>query len=355
MKSKPIKKKQRLILHIGMHKCGSSAIQAKFQHYSNNNVRYLALNSPNHSGFARLMFMGNMSEHRLHKRDDLSIAELGRQRGVATAHFTNEMNERGQSVIISGEGFVILKPKQVEEMRGFFSAFFKDIDIYAYVRDPMGYSVSASHQELKAMKPGVSYFRYVDPQYKNKFQKYTQQFGRRNTHLRLFQPSDFPNRDVVLDFANWIGVPPPVGEKDVVNASLSLEAAAVLVYHLKSSAIDLSKHATVKTRRRFIDKLQVFGSQKFSLDPERLTDNICRDDLQWIEDRLGKKMPITPKPGLKTIGSDDDLLEIGKENIESFMVSIDEKMSAAAGKGSPLDPFIRKTLTEENEPLASFP
>ena len=282
-----------------MHKCGSSAIQAKFQHYSKNNVRYLALNSPNHSTFARLMFMGNMSEHRLHKRDDLTVAELGRQRGVATAQFTNEMNERGQSVIISGEDFVILKPKQVEEMRGFFSAFFKDIGIYAYVRDPMGYSVSASQQVLKAMKPGASYFRYIDPKYKNKFQKYSEQFGLKNTHLRLFQPSDFPNRDVVLDFANWIGVPPPSGEKELVNASLSLEAAAILVYHLKTSAIDLSKHATVKTRRRFIDKLQNFGSEKFSLDPELIAGNICKNDLQWIENRLDKKCRSPRSPGKK--------------------------------------------------------
>ena len=64
-------------------------------------------------------------------------------------------------------------------------------------------------------------------------------------------------------------------------------------------------------------------------------------------------MQITPKPGEKIIGSDDDLMGIGKDTIESFMVAIDEKMSAGANKGSPLDPFIHKILAEENEPLVS--
>ena len=132
--------------------------------------------------------------------------------------------------------------------------------------------------------------------------------------LKEFSSDHLLNGDVVQDFAHEIGAG-PLAEDQIIraNESLSLEAVALLYVQRKMGqgfvqGFDRA-HAANNT---FIARLGTIGRRKFAFSPQLLAPVLEkeRDDIAWMEERLGHPFSETEAAHPDAIDSLDDLVDI---------------------------------------------
>ena len=125
--------------------------------------------------------------------------------------------------------------------------------------------------------------------------------------------------DVVSDVWNRLGIECPLDTFARENEGLSLEALALLFYQRK-------KGGGIRTGRRdahalnapLIKVLEKVGTQKLSFSSEFL-ENTCQrnvDDLDWIENRLGRKLADQAPRTSRPISTESELIEVALEQIQ---------------------------------------
>lgn len=307
-------KKKKLILHIGMHKTGTSSIQDTL-HYNlkDQNIKYMDLGVPNHSGALNQLFSSDTNSkirERIHSK------------------FMSNLITSHDTYIISAEDLSTFSEDSLISAKLFFEDFFQDVAVIGYVREPKGWIESAYQQILKDHK-NYRAINTLIPNYKNKFDKFDRIFQKNNVFLYKFDPKHFPNGDVVLDFYRKIGLltGQNIESKEIIktNETLSKEAVAILYllrkYHDSSEVgRDYSKENT-----SFIEALSKVGSSKFKISPAFFCTILeqIQDDVSWMETRLGCKL-------LNEIyehHQDEIDTELGLENLGiSFILSNQYKM-----------------------------
>ena len=80
--------------------------------------------------------------------------------------------------------------------------------VIGYVRPPVAFKTSLFQQRVKH---GLGAFNIdgIRPKYRKRFRKFDTVFGTGNVTLRKFDPATFPDRCVVRDFCQQLGIPAP--------------------------------------------------------------------------------------------------------------------------------------------------
>ncbi|WP_161487656.1 hypothetical protein, partial [Sulfitobacter sp. HI0021] len=217
-----------------------------------------------------------------------------------------------------------------QRMHDFFAEFSHDITVIGYSRPPSDFITSAYQQNLKIKK--VSSVSRNDkspqleavlemPRYRARFEKIDRIFGRDAVRLREFSRESLFGSDVVQDFAHEISVA-PLAEDQILrtNESLSLEAVALLYLHRKLSGGFVSgfKRAA-EANMAFISRLATIGRRKFAFSPQMLAPILEkeRDDIAWMEERLGHPFSEAGTAHPDAIGSLDDLTVIALKQYDT--------------------------------------
>lgn len=159
----------RLLLHIGMGKAGSTAIQTFL--LSNaaalRNVGVLIPETGNHTNHQDIFthLTGDVKHHdpRLGgPRDDARKAALGE--GFWRSALADMQAARPDLVILSCENqFRPFAPEALARLTGLVAPHFDDIEVCAYLRDPASFFLSYAQQDLKKrpdfMIPSRTYYR----------------------------------------------------------------------------------------------------------------------------------------------------------------------------------------------------
>src|SRR5688572_8550857 len=117
----------RCIIHIGMHKTGSTSLQRSLHGFRNDRFVYADLSrDPNHSLAIFSAFSANPARHHLHStRDEAGVSSYIRQvrkeleRSISAAH--------GRTLLISGEDIGVLPARDLVQLRDFCRARFDDV------------------------------------------------------------------------------------------------------------------------------------------------------------------------------------------------------------------------------------
>ena len=221
-----------LILHVGMHKTGSTSIQRSLEGFDRGLIRYLDLGSSNHSGPVRTIFSERSNDYPAHRRSGQSRHAIAQMASHHRAQMIRELSLPRQRFIISGEGISALSPAGVRALAQFLKQYVDRIQVIGYVRDPVGYANSAFQQRVKDGQAAISVPR---PNYRNRFRKFFDVFGRENVELIQFNPSAFENRSVVRDFCNRAGIPADNVREKRANESLS-DLAIRLILQINQQA-----------------------------------------------------------------------------------------------------------------------
>lgn len=306
------------IVHIGMHKTGSSSIQhSLYRMTESETFCYFDLESPNHSGRIFSMFSKTKMSH-AHKKLNRTENDIVNFNLETKNMLISNIKKCNKDVmIISGEAISILSKNELEDFRDFLYQYFQKITIVGYVRTVKSY-IESSFQQI--VKGGVGHFIVANlyPDYRDRFEKFDLVFGPENVKLWKFDPKSFPNGNVVMDFCNRLKITIKSEQTVRVNESISKEALSLLYIYRKYGAGYGIGTNVIRENNMLITSLKDIGKTKIKFSPSLIKPLIenNQEDFLWMEKRLGEKLTENMSLGVDDIMNEEDLLRVDKESFQ---------------------------------------
>lgn len=284
----------RCIIHIGMHKTGSTSIQNSLSGLNDERFLYAQLGlDPNHSLAIYSLFATQPERHQIHRaerRDAAAIVAYNKrmlgdlERAISSA--------RGRTLLISGEDIIRLPPPDVTRLHSYFQRHFDKPEVVGYVRPPAEFMASAFQQRVK----GGSLTRF-DPsrvyrKYEDTFSKFDKSFGRECVHLWKYDPESFPGRCAVQDFCSRLGISIAGGRIVRLNDSLPRQAVALLYTYRRLGQKYGSRTMRAPEGQRLGNLMAGIGNGRFRFSSAVTMPVLQRNraDIDWMEARLGQSL-----------------------------------------------------------------
>lgn len=280
------------IIHIGMHKTGSSSIQETFSRLKMPGVEYLSLGTPNHSGFMATILMDNPEGHHSHVRRGATKTEVYRLRDCYLERFAAQLaSVKEKRIIISAEylSHCSCGEKQLLKLKEILEPWCLKFFVIGYVRPPIGFMQSAFQQKLKSGAELSMEMDKIYPYYEARFSSFFNVFGRDSVELVKYDRTSLLHGDVVRDFSSRLGVQLNPDEIISTNETMSLEAVSLLFFHRKFYSISQGYKKYHVDNARLLDNLALIGDNKFLFSHSLVGDVVesHKLDIDWISGKLG--------------------------------------------------------------------
>lgn len=305
----------KCILHIGMHKTGTTSIQRSLANLDDANFYYARIGgSPGHSVPVCSVFAEKKNARHLVESRSRSSG-TPKEKIAAARHDLKESikTANGRTLVISGEGLVRLKLSEIIRMRRFLAhKGYEDVEVVAYIRPPASYVASAWLYRKKLGGLNAGSIETLVPAYKQKFSKFDRVFGRDKVRLFKFDQKSFEKKDVVLDLCHRTGIPEASIKLIRKNESIS-KTTMQLIYRYRMDAKD---QGLPPLHTALVEELNMHldgeGVPNARVSPKILRPILERlqDDIDWMEQRLGQSLYEDLGEERETdIRSEADLLE----------------------------------------------
>jgi len=271
---------KKLILHIGMHKTGTTSLQKIFsssQHVLNkSNIFYADLNKFNTANSFYVMFLDNPTEHISFKNREIHDLHKAKDEQEKLMQLWRKEFENFSNgyYIISDEELSYLPLNGVIKMRNFLVEYFNDITVIMYAREPISFIPSIINEHIKygATKIRNRTFSSIT-YYINRIAKYVKAFGRGNIIIRSFDKKHMKNNDLFEDFFYSLNIKFDASKLNTIveNQSLGHNALTFLLeYNKKFPRFiggEINKERGLAFRINiFFELLQKINDKKFTLD-----------------------------------------------------------------------------------------
>lgn len=280
-----------VILHVGMHKTGTTSIQRSLQDLSRARARYVQLGGSNHTVPIVTAFSSDPTQMGMHRRAGRDAGELAVLKEKTLERLRSELSLAGEfdKFVISGEGIVALAPPALRALRSTLVAQVPRVQVFAYVREPVGYSVSAFQQRVKS---GGAGHRLAQADYRKKFERFINVFGRENFSVRVFSRDRLKDGSVVADFCATWGLPYDPRQEVRTNESISEPVVKLLHLFNREGPAAQTDRRWRNARVDFAASLAGHFPGRFELPPQFHGQAIDPDDLAWLEKELGVAFPV---------------------------------------------------------------
>ncbi|HVZ52707.1 MAG TPA: hypothetical protein VG986_12120 [Pseudolabrys sp.] len=312
--------KADIYIHIGVHKTGTTSIQATFhknrRRLRRHDINYLNI-AENHSYRLYPLFCDTPHKYIQNLRVGIDNEAKAARKNAATARALRRAlrANRCSGIVISGEALSSLSAAGVGRLKAALAPYAARFRVIAYVRDPYSYMTSAFQEHLRE---GADYDRLIAkpplPRYRLRLARFIEVFGRDNVDIRIFDPANFVAGDLIADFLSAIDANPSIAaDLQVIrrNEALSLEAAWLIKVanqlHPQSEKVRVNPARAVKLPH----VLASLPGRRFSLPAEvyAAAAPVVEQDLQWLHGVLGRTVfsatppaaPCTPRWDEETI------------------------------------------------------
>ncbi|MDP2902987.1 MAG: hypothetical protein Q8N96_07730, partial [Methylovulum sp.] len=279
---------KRCVIHIGMHKTGSTSIQVSFcNHLNNPEWRYAQLGHANHSYVLAKILRQDLPG------GDAAIGLGPLSHNEILDKFINGLGQEGENYLLSGEWLSsAVGVSKLTELRDLLLLHVDKVTIVGYVRSPKSYMESSFQQHLKMDTLKLN-FTALCPRYRHRLEPFDLAFGKENVMLWKFDPATFKNHCVVQDFCDRLSIAFPEKLIKRRNESLSREAIAFLyTYRKHINGKDGNKAFSVKENIKLVNYLaQLKGSKlRFASEVIKPVLDANQADIQWMEQRIGEPL-----------------------------------------------------------------
>jgi hypothetical protein len=188
--------------------------------------------------------------------------------------------------------------------------------------------------------------------YRAKFEKFDNVFGRSNVTLVKFEPTNFPNHCIVEDFCQRTGISFPQEHSITrVNESLTREACGILYAYRKYGSGYGIGPDSIRENHYIIKPLRTMSGSKFKISKSVVDQNFDLEqvDVHWMENRLGSSLAEDYLDTKDSISTEIDLLTVTRASCQEFA----EKFSEIWGVDVP-NQFIPKEEPIDPVQIAEF-
>lgn len=294
---------RRLYLHIGMHKTGSSSIQASLAEgraaARRFGVDYPDL-GPNQSRAFNAVFGASEDV----ERSGPSDRDAERRRGELAARLTAGPSP---SVVVSAEALSHYRDVRAPALAAFLRGLFDDVRVVVYVRDPLAWASSQAQQHIAQGRVTLADLRHPDPNdrrrgrsilpaYRAVVETYIDAFGRDAVDVRSFDPARFVGGGLIADFCHAVGAPDLAAElpEPRRNTAISYESVLLIDRILEQERAGADPE---RTRSLLATVVRLPGA-RFVL-PADILERVRREtaaDLAWLEQTTGRRLFDTEAP-----------------------------------------------------------
>lgn len=296
----------RCILHIGMHKTGSSSIQDSLNlNLDEENFRYAQLGSPNHSGIMSIAFIPDFQSIRDKAVGRNTTTEM---RDAARARIRRELEQcRADTIIFSAEDLT-RHDMDIQALHDFLQPYVRRITVVGYVRSPGALLESGFQEILKRFLPPEN----LRVHYRNRLERFDQIFGRENVELWKFEPRQFRNGCVVTDFCDRLDIPLQAGWIKRSNESLSRPAIAVLYAYRRMGHAEPTARWMVDGEIELVRRLSSLKGARLWFSEYLIETSMKLDaeQIAWTEQRMGTPLADSAGAGDGVIDSLSELLVV---------------------------------------------
>lgn len=304
---------ERLILHIGMHKTGTTAIQEALAGYDAQGTRMARLRHPNHSIHMLTCFASDPTRYHVWVRQGLPPDRVLRIREAMRRELADELALPRQQLLISGEEMSLMLPPSIRDMAETLRARSPDVAVLAWLRPAASYIASALQQMIRA---GQDHARLPRPSYRARFEAHAATFGRAAMVYRAYHPG----ASSVGAFCDLVGIPRQEVADRRENVALS-ETALRLIWLLnRTGPPTTGTPARLAARSATIRHLALRFPGRLDLPAELVAGGIDAADIAWAEAETG----LTLSQGLPDIDPDR-----AQRRLEAWLVDVTDAMDEA--------------------------
>jgi hypothetical protein len=251
--------KQEIVLHVGLHKTGTSSIQDALAGYDDKTTAYADLGDPNHSVFLQTVFDSSIYDE-YWVRLGLSNIEFNKL-GVGylqrlKAQLTNERSR----TVFSGENISRFNLTTLNDLKCFFQRYTSNLTVVVFVRDPISVTKSfiqefVKHGDLNWLNQGI-----VCLNMSGHIKNLVEVFGASNVRILQYEDATDPNNgsngDLVQYFCGKVGLDKClVPLKMHSNKSIEFLTIQLLIKFYQSGMVHNQGEVLERVRWKFIECL----------------------------------------------------------------------------------------------------
>ena len=304
------KSKKKILLHVGLHKTGSTSIQdgmkKNFDAVSNKCILYPMIpikgeKYSNHSFMLYSMFCDTPEKYHMNQKFNCGTKEKSEKlNNYYSEILTSEINKKNNDLIVlSGEDVSSLTKENIESMKTFFidnADFDIEFEIVIYVRHLCDYIQSVIQQrvkdggweellltELQSNKIG---------QVKNQIDKFVRVFGLENIRIYKFEDAISHSHGIVGHFFNQALDLIDLGSFDLSEAhsNRSISYESYLIHSIINKKEPLYNQGSLNERRSPHDlyPLIFMKGAPFSLGQKFHDECYLKlfEDFKWLKDNF---------------------------------------------------------------------
>jgi len=304
---------KRCVIHIGMHKTGSTSIQKSFCNQLNNSAwKYADMGHSNHSYLLAKILDNDLPG------GDAAIGLGITSRDEIIERLLKDLDQEGENYLLSGEWMSSrVEVARLMALRDLLLRHVNSITVVGYVRPPKSYMESSFQERLKMATLKLD-FEDLRPKYRPRLEHFDTVFGKENVMFWKFDPATFKNHCVVQDFCERLDIEFPEKKIKRRNESLSREATAFLyTYRTYAGRQDTGRIFSENDNVILVNHLAQLkgGKLRFASDMVRPVLDANRADIEWMEKRIGTSLEEPDADSEDVVRSEADLLRYKPEDL----------------------------------------
>ncbi len=272
-----------VLLHVGMHKTGTTALQMALDGYDDGTNRYARLGFANHSIPIVTAFLTNPHGYHVWKRLGTPPERVAQERAAILSRLDAELDLPHRRLLVVGEEISLLNTAATTAMARHLRQGGRQVSAIGYLRDPAGYVTAAFQQQVRG---GQSSFALPAPLYRGRFEKVIGLFGPAAMTFCAYAPDSLIGGSIITDYCTRAGLPADSFADRRDNRSLPAEAVRLIHLFNRTGPV-MRSPVELAARSAMIAHVAASFSTRFTLDPFILGGVVDPADLDWIEAASG--------------------------------------------------------------------
>ena len=215
---------KQVILHIGMHKTGTTTLQHALFGYSSRGVKYASFSEENHSIPIYTIFSARRCDYHIWRRRGFTQSQVEGKRKKYLEVLEKDLKDKScNRLIISGEDISLLSPDEQSSLIHWLRGRGVDIKVLALVRSPISFASSAAQELIKNRSKVLP---VVNPDYRRRLEVFRQLLPQDAVVVDSYDEIMSADRFISF-FKKQMGVNIPEPKK--MNRSMSLQAICLVL------------------------------------------------------------------------------------------------------------------------------